>query len=82
MAGNEKSENNVYDEALDDGNSDVQSKRQIRGVNLSLFRNDRSSTFSVQFLGTQYNGYSTAAMLSGPEVIKLFSCSTQLSMKF
>ena len=26
--------------------------------------------------------YSSAVAISGPEVIKLFSCSTQLSMKF
>ena len=40
-----KTENNVYNEACDDGNSDVQSKRQATGFNLCLFL-DLSSTFS------------------------------------
>ena len=41
-----KTENNVYNEACDDGNFDVQSKRQATGFNLCLFYNDLSSTFS------------------------------------
>ena len=36
-------ENKVYFEGYDDSNLDIQPKRQIRGVNLSLFRNDQSS---------------------------------------
>ena len=35
-----KTENNEYNEASDDGNFDVQSKRQATGFNLSLFYND------------------------------------------
>ena len=35
-----KTENNMYNEACDDGNFDVQSKRQATGFNLSLFYND------------------------------------------
>ena len=35
----------VYNEAYDDGNFDGQPERQVRGVNVSLFRNDRSSVF-------------------------------------
>ena len=35
-----KTENNMYNEACDDGNFDVQSKRQATGFNLSLFNND------------------------------------------
>ena len=46
-----KTENNVYNEACDDGNFDVQSKRQARGFNLSLFYNDRSSAFSKNVFG-------------------------------
>ena len=41
-----KTENKVYNEACDDGNFDVQSKRQATGFNLCLFYNDLSSTFS------------------------------------
>ena len=41
-----KTGNNVYNEACDDGNFDVQSKRQAIGFNLCLFYNDLSSTFS------------------------------------
>ena len=41
-----KTENNVYNGTYDDGNFDVQSKRQVRRVYLSLFRKDQSSTFS------------------------------------
>ena len=46
-----KTENNlyneacVYNEACDDGNVDVQSKRQAIGFNLCLFYNDLSSLF-------------------------------------
>ena len=39
-----KTENNIHNGTYDDGNFNVQSKRQVREVN--LFRNDRSSTFS------------------------------------
>ena len=46
-----KTENNVYNEAYDNGNFDVQSKRQVRGFNLSLFYNDRSSTFLKKGFG-------------------------------
>ena len=42
-----KTVNNVYNGKYDDGNFDVQSKRQ---VNLSLFRKDQSSTFSKKVL--------------------------------
>lgn len=42
MAGN-KNWKNVYNEAYDDGNFDIQPKR--RGVNLSLFQNDRLPIF-------------------------------------
>ena len=41
-----KTENNVCNEACDDGNFDVQSKRQATELNLCLFYNDLSSTFS------------------------------------
>ena len=41
-----KTENNVYNEACDDGSVDVQSKRQAIEFNLCLFYNDLSSTFS------------------------------------
>ena len=41
-----KTENNIHNGTYDDDNFNVQSKRQVREVNLSLFRNDRSSTFS------------------------------------
>ena len=41
-----KLKNNVYNGTYDDGNFDVPSKRQVRGVNISLFRNDRLYTFS------------------------------------
>ena len=41
-----KTENNVYNEASDDGNFGVQSKRQATGFNLCLFYNDLLSTFS------------------------------------
>ena len=41
-----KAENNVYNEACDDGSVDVQSKRQAIGFNLCLFYNNLSSTFS------------------------------------
>lgn len=41
-----KTDNNVYNEACDDGNFDVQTNRQVRGVNQSLFQNDRLSIFS------------------------------------
>ena len=52
MAGNKKkTENNVYIESYDDGNFDVQPKRQVRGVNLSLFRNNWSSIFSNKVFG-------------------------------
>ena len=44
-------ENNVYKEAYDDCNFDVQPKRQVKRVNLSLFRNDRSSIFSNRVFG-------------------------------
>ena len=46
-----KTENNVYNEAYDDGNFDVQPKRQVRGVNLSLYRNDRSFILSNKAFG-------------------------------
>ena len=41
-----KTEKNVYNEACDDGNVDVQSKRQAKGFNICLFYNDLSSSFS------------------------------------
>ena len=41
-----KTENNVGYEAYGDGNFDIQPKRQVRGVNLSSFRNNQSSVFS------------------------------------
>ena len=41
-----KTENKVYNGTHNDVNFDVQSNRQVREVNLSIFRNDRSSTFS------------------------------------
>ena len=50
MSGNKKTENNVYNEAYDDGNVDVQPKRHIREVNLSLFRT-RSSIFWNRVFG-------------------------------
>ena len=40
-----KTENNVYNEACDDGNVDAQSKRQAIGFNLCLFNKDLSSLF-------------------------------------
>ena len=45
-----KTENDVYNEAYDDGHFNVQSKRQAREFNLSLFYNDQSSTFSKKGL--------------------------------
>ena len=46
-----KTENTVYNEAYDDGIFYVQSKRQAREFNLSLFYNARSSTFSKNVFG-------------------------------
>ena len=46
-----KTENNMYNEACDDGNFDVQSKRQATGFNLSLFYNDLAPTFSKMVFG-------------------------------
>ena len=40
-----KTENKVYNEALHNGNFDVQSKRQATGFYLCSFHNDLSSTF-------------------------------------
>ena len=47
-----KTENNMYNEACDDGSFDVQSKRQAAGFNLSLFYDDLASTFSSKGLWT------------------------------
>ena len=41
-----KTENKVYNRTNDDGNFDVQSKRQVRRINLSSFHKDQSATFS------------------------------------
>ena len=41
----------MYNEACDDGNFDVQSKRQATGFNLSLFYNDLAPTFSKKVFG-------------------------------
>ena len=49
-----KTENNVYNEACDDGNSDVQSKRQATGFNLCLFL-DLSSTFFEKGLSNRHS---------------------------
>ena len=38
--------------------------------------------YHIRLLSTVYFKPSTATFRPGPEVIKLFSCSTQLSMKF
>ena len=46
-----KTENNVFYEAYGDGNFDIQPKRQVRGVNLSSFRNDQLSVFSNKVFG-------------------------------
>ena len=46
-----QAENNVYNEARDNNNFDVQSKSQVRGVNLTIFWNDRSSSFSTKVFG-------------------------------
>ena len=46
-----KTENNLYNEAYDADNFDVQSKRQVREFNLFLFYNDQSSTFSEKVFG-------------------------------
>ena len=50
-----KTENNVYNEACDDGNVDVQSKRQAIGFNLCLFYNDLSSTFFEKGLSNRHS---------------------------
>ena len=50
-SGKLKTENNEYNEACDNGNFDVQSKRQATGFNLFLFYNDLSSTFSRKVFG-------------------------------
>ena len=47
-----KTENNVYNEVYDDSNFDIQSKRQVREVILSLFRDSRSYIFSNRVFGT------------------------------
>ena len=44
-----------------------------------MYVQSRLSECLVQIL---YSGQTECAHRSGPEVIKLFSCSTQLSMKF
>ena len=46
-----KTEYNLYNEAYDDNNFDVQLKRQVRGVKLSSFRNDQSYTSSKKVFG-------------------------------
>ena len=46
-----KTEKNEYNEACDDGNFDVQSKRKATEFNLSLFYNDLSFTFSKKVFG-------------------------------
>ena len=46
-----KTENNLYNEACDHGNFDVEPKRQVRGVNLSLFRSDQSYIFLNKAFG-------------------------------
>ena len=53
--GKVKTENNVCNEAYDDSNFNVQSQRQVRGFNLSLFYNDRSSTFSKKGLWKRHS---------------------------
>ena len=46
-----KTENNVYNEACDNDNFDVQSMRQATGFNSSLFYNDKLSTFLKKVFG-------------------------------
>ena len=46
-----QTENNVHNEAYDDDKFDVQSKRQAREFDLSLFYSDRLSTFSKNIFG-------------------------------
>ena len=50
-SGKLKTENNENNEAYDGGNFDVQPNRQVRGVNLYLFRNGRSFIFSDKAFG-------------------------------
>ena len=47
MVGNKKTETNVY-KAYDDCKLDVRSKRQVRGVSLSLFRSIRKKEHGLK----------------------------------
>ena len=50
-----KTEIKVYNEACDNGNCGVQSKRKTTGFNLCLFYNDLSSTFSKKGLSNRHS---------------------------
>ena len=50
-----KTENKIYNETYDDGSFDGQPKTQVKGANLSLFRNDRSSIFSNKVFWNRYS---------------------------
>ena len=58
IGGKLKHEDNVYNEAYDDGNFDVQSKRHLRGFNLFLSYNDRSSIFLKNVFGNRHSSTS------------------------
>ena len=65
-----KTEHNLYNGIYNDGNFYDQSKRQVRGVNLFLFRNDPPSTctFSKKVFRTDIHRHIDGAALSQKQV--------------